>query len=137
VLLVDDNRINQKVASRILQTNGYAPDVVGSGEEAVRACLARRYDVVFMDIEMPEMDGIAATALIRSRISPSEQPYVVALTANAMAAERQRYLASGMDAYLSKPIDVDALTATLRASARFLDSRGRSRDALDAGNRGV
>jgi signal transduction histidine kinase/DNA-binding response OmpR family regulator/HAMP domain-containing protein len=131
ILLVDDNRINQKVASKILGRLGYAPDIVSSGEEAVRACSATRYDVVLMDIEMPDMDGIAATALIRRNLPKPEQPYIVALTANAMAQERERYLRSGMDDYLSKPLDVAALTASLRAAAGFLTNRGHGAWALE------
>jgi CheY-like chemotaxis protein len=131
ILLVDDNRINQKVASKILGRLGYAPDVVSSGEEAVRACFAGRYDLVLMDIEMPDMDGIAATALIRQRLAKPDQPYIVALTANAMATERERYLRSGMDDYLSKPLDVGALIASLRAAAGFLASRGQGAWALE------
>jgi CheY-like chemotaxis protein len=131
MLVVDDNRINQKVASKILARLGYAPDVVSSGEEAVRACMAGRYDVVLMDIEMPEMDGMAATSLIRQKLPKPEQPYVVALTANAMAQERERYLRSGMDDYLSKPLDVGALHASLRAAARFLTARGHGAWALE------
>jgi CheY-like chemotaxis protein len=98
--------------------------VVSSGEEAARACFAEHYDVVLMDIEMPDMDGIAATALIRQKLPKALQPYVVALTANAMARERERYLRSGMDDYLSKPLDVAALTASLRAATEFLADRG-------------
>jgi CheY-like chemotaxis protein len=124
VLLVDDNRIDQKVGSKILVSLGYKPDVVSSGEEAARACFAEHYDVVLMDIEMPDMDGIAATALIRQKLPKALQPYVVALTANAMARERERYLRSGMDDYLSKPLDVAALTASLRAATEFLADRG-------------
>lgn len=131
MLVVDDNRINQKVASKILARLGYAPDIVSSGEEAVRACMAGRYDVVLMDIEMPEMDGIAATALIRQKLPNPEQPYVVALTANAMAQERERYLRSGLDDYLSKPLDVGALNASLRTAAGFLSTRGQGAWTLE------
>jgi signal transduction histidine kinase/DNA-binding response OmpR family regulator/HAMP domain-containing protein len=131
MLVVDDNRINQKVATKILARLGYAPDIVSSGEEAVRACMAGRYDVVLMDIEMPEMDGMAATSLIRQKLPKPEQPYVVALTANAMAQERERYLRSGMDDYLSKPLDVGALTTSLRAAAGFLTARGHGAWALE------
>jgi CheY-like chemotaxis protein len=131
MLVVDDNRINQKVAAKILARLGYAPDIVSSGEEAVRACMAGRYDVVLMDIEMPEMDGMAATSLIRQKLPKPQQPYVVALTANAMAQERERYLRSGMDDYLSKPLDVGALNASLRAAAGFLTARGHGAWALE------
>jgi CheY-like chemotaxis protein len=123
ILLVDDNAINRKVGSRILARGGYRCDLATSGEEAVRACLTTPYDVVLMDIEMPDMDGVAATALIRERLPEQAQPYIVALTANALEAERERYLQSGLDAYLSKPIDVDALSNTLAEAALRRDAR--------------
>ena len=119
ILLVDDNRINRKVASKILQSHGLVPDAVASGAEAIELAKARPYDVILMDIEMPEMDGITATGLIRKALNPDTCPYIVALTANAMASERDTYLKSGMDDYLSKPIDVDALLSTLKVAKEF------------------
>jgi len=123
VLLVDDNMINRKVGAKILRRLGYAPAIVGSGEEAVAACNAEHFDIVLMDIEMPDMDGIAATARIRETVAAQDMPYIVALTANAMASERENYLQSGMDDYLSKPIDVDALTKSLLAAAALRAER--------------
>ncbi|WP_294609328.1 ATP-binding protein [uncultured Roseovarius sp.] len=114
ILLVDDNAINRKVGIKILQRLGYAPDVANSGAEAVQRCAAKRYDVVLMDIEMPEMDGVSATARLRETLPETEMPRVIALTANAMSAERTRYIEAGMDDYLSKPIDVGALASSLR-----------------------
>ncbi len=119
ILLVDDNKLNQKVGAKILRRLGYAPDIAASGEEAIRACAGRAYDVVLMDIEMPEMDGLTAAAQIRERCREHKSPFIVALTANAMASERIRYLNSGMDGYLSKPIDIEALTSVLEDGARF------------------
>jgi signal transduction histidine kinase/DNA-binding response OmpR family regulator/HAMP domain-containing protein len=119
ILLVDDNKINQKVGAKILKRLGYASDIASSGEEAISLCGAKAYDVVLMDIEMPEMDGITATARIRDRLAEAERPFIVALTANAMASDRQHYLDSGMDGYLSKPIDVDALSAALADAVEF------------------
>ena len=119
ILLVDDNMINRKVGNKILRAQGYKPDVVTSGADAIERCNTHDYDVVLMDIEMPEMDGITATGIIRDQHNIDTRPYIVALTANAMASERERYLRSGMDDYLSKPIDVDALLATLKAANRF------------------
>lgn len=119
ILLVDDNRINRKVGTKILQAQGFEPDIVCSGGEAVEGCKSKAYDVVLMDIEMPEMDGITATGLIREALNDEERPYIVALTANALSSERERYLKSGMDDYLSKPIDVDALVAALKAAKTF------------------
>ncbi|MEM8853264.1 MAG: response regulator [Pseudomonadota bacterium] len=113
ILLVDDNTINRKVGRKILKRLGYEPDIVDGGYEAVAACKNRDYDIVLMDIEMPDMDGIAATQKITEELGPEARPFIVALTANAMAAERERYLKSGMDGYLSKPIDIDALSDLL------------------------
>jgi CheY-like chemotaxis protein len=129
VLLVDDNVINRKVGSKILKRLGYAPVVVSSGADAVESCKAADFDIVLMDIEMPDMDGIAATARIREEVPAARIPYVVALTANAMASERENYLQSGMDDYLSKPIDVDALTASLQAAADRRTARLAARSA--------
>lgn len=124
ILLVDDNMINQKVGRKILKGLGYSPMVVSSGEEAIDVCRTENFDVVLMDIEMPEMDGIAATARIREILPPESAPYVVALTANAMSSERERYLQSGMDDYLSKPIDIPLLVESLKAGANY---RGQQR----------
>lgn len=118
ILLVDDNAINRKVATKILKRLGYEADIACDGPEAVTKATVGAYDIVFMDIEMPDMDGITATGKIRDVMPNAEMPYVVALTANAMASERDRYLRSGMDGYLSKPIDLDALKASLRDAAK-------------------
>lgn len=117
ILVVDDNLINQKVAKKTLKRLGYEPDIVDGGEAAVERCLAENYDVVLMDIEMPDMDGITASGLIREKLPADRHPYIVALTANAMASERETYLGAGMDGYLSKPLDVQALIETLEAAA--------------------
>jgi signal transduction histidine kinase/HPt (histidine-containing phosphotransfer) domain-containing protein len=111
VLLVDDNAINQKVAARILHQIGYAPDLAGNGREALAALDQKPYDLVFMDLMMPEMDGLEATQTIRSR-QKSETAHpnynsriiIVAMTAHAMQSDRDNCLAAGMDDYLSKPI---------------------------------
>ena len=123
ILLVDDNKINRKVGSKILAANGYGADVVASGAEAIEHVQKKSYDVVLMDIEMPEMDGLMATRLIREAIVPKQHPYIIALTANAMASERETYLKSGMDDYLSKPIDVDALLQALQGAKRFRETQ--------------
>lgn len=123
VLLVDDNAINRKVGSKILKRLGYDPVVVSSGAAAIDACKSGEFHIVLMDIEMPDMDGIAATGQIRSGLSKDHVPYIVALTANALDSERENYLKSGMDDYLSKPIDIDALTESLRAAKKLRDKR--------------
>lgn len=129
ILLVDDNKINQKVGRKILKGLGYTPTVVSSGEEAVEYCQSESFDVVLMDIEMPEMDGIAATDLIRKALSSDETPYIIALTANAMSNERERYLQSGMDDYLSKPIDIPLLVESLKSGAAHREKQRQVREA--------
>jgi signal transduction histidine kinase/DNA-binding response OmpR family regulator len=116
VLLVDDNKTNQKLGLKTLARLGYEPDIAGDGRQAVEACLARRYDLVLMDIEMPEMDGVAATAEITARLG-AERPVIVALTANAIAGDRERYLAAGMDGYLSKPLRLEELVDAIERAA--------------------
>ncbi|MEM7513185.1 MAG: ATP-binding protein [Bacteroidota bacterium] len=109
ILMAEDNLVNQKVATRMLSKYGYRPDVVANGQEAVDAVRERPYDILFMDIQMPEMDGISATKVIRSEIDTEFQPIIIALTANAMAGDREIYLSAGMDDYLSKPIEMRTL----------------------------
>ncbi len=110
VLLVDDNVINQKVAVRILQQMGYQPEVAGNGREALEAMSHEAYDLVFMDVMMPEMDGLEATRQIRKRQMSGEHAnfqsriIICAMTAHAMAGDREKCIASGMDDYLSKPV---------------------------------
>jgi PAS domain S-box-containing protein len=116
ILLAEDNVVNQKVAQKILDCMGYRVDVVSNGQEAVQAMLRQTYDVVLMDIQMPEMDGIEATTKIREQLGDN-RPWIIALTANALQGDRERYLGVGMDDYLSKPIRVDELEKALRNAA--------------------
>jgi len=111
VLLCDDNVINQKVALRLLQKLGYKADVANNGVECLKAIERNPYDLIFMDVQMPEMDGIEATQKIRERQKQNPPPghfksgiAIVAMTANAMQGDREKCLAAGMDDYLSKPI---------------------------------
>jgi CheY-like chemotaxis protein len=113
ILLAEDNIVNQKVAMGILLQLGYQTDLVLNGKEAVEAVQRQKYDLLFMDIQMPEMGGLEATRLICSRMSPSERPYIVALTANAMKEDRELCLSAGMDDYLSKPIRRDEIKAAI------------------------
>jgi len=106
VLVVDDNATNQKIAVRMLETLGHRADVAASGVEAVMACAQVPYDLVLMDCRMPVMDGYQATATIRAAEAGGRRIPIVAMTASAMAADRQRCLDVGMDDYLSKPVRV-------------------------------
>jgi signal transduction histidine kinase/DNA-binding response OmpR family regulator len=113
ILLAEDNLINQKVAFRMLERVGYIADVAGNGQEAIDALNRQPYDVVLMDIQMPEMDGVLATQKIRQQWDKKEGPIIIALTAHAMKGDKERYLAAGMDHYISKPIQIQELINTL------------------------
>jgi CheY-like chemotaxis protein/HPt (histidine-containing phosphotransfer) domain-containing protein len=112
VLVVDDNSINQQVASEILQRAGVRVDLAGSGEEAARMVNLGRYDAVLMDIQMPDLDGYQATALIRADARHGALP-IIAMTAHAVAGYRERCLNMDMNDYVTKPIDPDTLYAVL------------------------
>lgn len=113
ILLVEDNTVNQRVAIRMLERLGYRADVVGNGLEAISALRRQPYDVVLMDIQMPEMDGLEATRLIRQEWSSPNQPWIIAMTAFARASDREECLQAGMNSYLSKPIDMMSLRSKL------------------------
>jgi CheY-like chemotaxis protein len=113
ILLVEDNMLNEMVAMGMLRLLNRTADVVVNGLEAVDALHRRQYEVVLMDIQMPVMDGLTATRRIRAELAPERQPYIIALTANAMAGDEQRCLEAGMDAYLSKPFSKEQLGSAL------------------------
>ena len=115
ILLAEDNVVNQKVAVRMLERLGYRADVASNGREAVEAVQRQRYDVVLMDVQMPQMDGLEATQCLRAELPAARQPYIIALTANVMKGDRDRCLDAGMDDYLSKPVKLDSLRAALEA----------------------
>jgi CheY-like chemotaxis protein len=113
ILVAEDNRINQKVALKLLERIGYRADVAANGVEALHALERQAYDVVLMDVQMPEMDGLAATRAIRERWPGAAGPRVVAMTANAMRDDREACLAAGMDDFVSKPVVLAQLAAVL------------------------
>jgi signal transduction histidine kinase/DNA-binding response OmpR family regulator/GTP-sensing pleiotropic transcriptional regulator CodY len=119
ILLAEDNVVNQKLALRLLQQMGYRADLAGNGIEAIECIERQTYDLVPMDVQMPEMDGLEASRRIHRRWPNGSRPRIVAMTANAMQGDREECLAAGMDDYITKPIRVDALvSALLRVRAR-------------------
>ena len=123
ILLAEDNAVNQKLALRLLEQMGYRADVASNGLEAVESVARQKYDVVLMDVQMPEMDGLEATRRIIDLTgfqNPSglNRPRIIGLTANALEGDREQCLAAGMEDYISKPIRVNELVDALaRASA--------------------
>ncbi|HEU4368359.1 MAG TPA: ATP-binding protein [Methylomirabilota bacterium] len=113
ILVAEDNRVNQQVAAGLLQRHGHAVDVVGDGRAAVEAVRAGAYDVVLMDVHMPEMDGLEATRQIRLLPSSKHTIPIIALSASALPEETEACTAAGMDGYLAKPIDPAALAQIL------------------------
>ncbi|MEB3337140.1 MAG: response regulator, partial [Leptolyngbyaceae bacterium] len=114
VLLVEDNVVNQKVAIHLLQRLGYRADIASNGLEALAALRRQPYDVVLMDIQMPEMDGLTATQAICRDWEPKRRPRIIAMTANAMQGDREACLKVGMDDYISKPVRIEELQQALR-----------------------
>jgi len=113
ILLAEDNAVNQKLALKLLSQMGYRADVAGNGLEAIEAIERQKYDVVLMDVQMPEMDGLEASRQICSRWPRGKRPRIVAMTANAMQGDRERCLEAGMDDYVSKPVRVGELVNAL------------------------
>ena len=113
ILLAEDNLVNQKLALRLLQQMGYRADLASNGIEAIQCVERQAYDVVLMDVQMPEMDGLEAARRIVAKRQPDERPRIVAMTANAMAGDRELCLAAGMDDYITKPIRVEQLIQAL------------------------
>jgi CheY-like chemotaxis protein len=122
ILVAEDNVVNQKLALRLLSQMGYRADLASNGIEAIESIARQTYDVVLMDVQMPELDGLEASRRIVAKWPRESRPRIVAMTANAMQFDSEFCLAAGMDDYLTKPIRVDALVAALhqvraRASA--------------------
>ncbi|MBI5033689.1 MAG: GAF domain-containing protein [Chloroflexi bacterium] len=113
ILIAEDNAINQKLAVKLLVQMGYRADVAGNGVEAIQAIERQPYDVVLMDVQMPEMDGLEASRQICARWSRDVRPRIIAMTANAMQGDREMCLAAGMDDYVSKPIRMNELVEAL------------------------
>jgi PAS domain S-box-containing protein len=118
ILVAEDNEINRKVVLRMLTGFGYQADVARNGSEVIEAVTRRNYDLVFMDMQMPQVDGIEATRFIMENISPDRRPRIVAMSANVMREHVERALAVGADQYIGKPFAPSELQEALKASAR-------------------
>jgi CheY-like chemotaxis protein len=120
ILLVEDTPINQTLETILLQRMGYEVSIANNGIEAIEAFSTREFDLILMDIHMPEMGGVEAAEIIRTleknqKLKPTP---IIAVTANALKGDKERYLAAGMDGYVSKPIAVDALRHEIRSLLR-------------------
>jgi CheY-like chemotaxis protein len=113
ILLAEDNVVNQKVAIHMLQRLGYRTDLAGNGLEVLEALQRQPYDVVLMDVQMPDMDGITAAERICQLWTTTERPRIIAMTANAMHGDREACLDAGMDDYISKPVRLEELAKAL------------------------
>jgi CheY-like chemotaxis protein len=113
ILLAEDNLVNQKVALSMLKRLGYKADVASNGFEVLKSLELQAYDVILMDIQMPEMDGLDVTRCIRERKEIREQPCIIAMTAYALEGDKQECLNAGMNEYLSKPIQLEELKLAL------------------------
>jgi PAS domain S-box-containing protein len=130
VLVAEDNAINQRVAQRMLEKLGWSVEIVGNGREAVEMCRVRRYPIILMDCQMPEMDGFQATAALRTLEVRNQYPYtpIVAMTAHAMQGDRERCIEAGMDDYISKPVSMTVLSEVV---ARWTSSSIDTNTATD------
>ena len=113
ILLAEDNVINQKVIERILQKMSYRPDIVSNGLEVLQSLRQIPYDVIFMDVHMPDMDGIEATRKICQKYKKEDRPYLIALTADVLQGDKEKCIAEGMDDFTGKPVKIPELERAL------------------------
>ena len=130
MLIAEDNKVNQHVAQLIVSHAGHRVDLADNGRQAVDAAKARDYDVILMDLQMPELDGIAAAKEIRQLPGRAGQVPIIALTSHAMAGTREEVIAAGMDDYVSKPFDAHVLLAKLQHLAAFRSAGEERRKPL-------
>lgn len=136
ILLAEDNPVNQKVAMLILERLGYRADVAANGREVLDALKRRPYDVLLTDMQMPQMDGLEATRCIRTGFPKDSQPFIIAMTADAMRGDRERCLQAGMDDYITKPVDVRELIRALsRCRRRFFGQEPNQANGVEPSSR--
>jgi len=128
ILVAEDNAVNQKLALRILEKMGYQADVAANGLEVLAALRRQHYDIVFMDVQMPEMDGLDATRQIVAQWPAEERPVIIAMTAAATQQDREQCLAAGMDDYISKPVRLQEVQAALERGAAQRAARQRANE---------
>ncbi|WP_333819768.1 hybrid sensor histidine kinase/response regulator [Ohtaekwangia sp.] len=124
ILIAEDNPVNQKLAKHVLNKLGYTPDIASNGLEAIEAFTTTGHNVILMDVQMPEMDGLEASQRIRQH--PGAQPIIIAMTANAMQGDREQCLKAGMNDYISKPVNLEELMKTLEKWAVTLQTQARA-----------
>ncbi len=135
--MAEDNTVNQKVVLALLLKLGYQAEVVSSGVEVIWSLERQSYDLVFMDIQMPEMNGDEASRRIRQRWSDEERPLIIAMTANAMQGDREKCLEAGMDDYVTKPVSIRDLQSTLERWGKYIHNQKNTRQSLpDSGTEG-
>ncbi len=122
ILLAEDNVVNQRMAQLLLERLSQTADIVSNGVEAVNAATQLPYELILMDVLMPEMDGLDATRQIRARLPKERQPRIIAMTANALSGDRERCLAAGMDDYISKPVQLDELAMAIHRQRVYDDA---------------
>jgi len=129
IVVAEDDPVNREVALKFLERLCYQPDWASNGADLLKRLAHGSYDVVFMDIQMPGMDGLEATRRVRRDLPPERQPRFIALTADAFPEDRARCLEAGMDDYISKPIDIDQLAAMVGKIASSRQSGAAPRNA--------
>ena len=122
-MLAEDNPVNQKLALRTLEKLGYQSDLAQNGREVLECLGKKSYDLILMDIQMPEMDGLETSRRIRNTIPRESQPYILALTANAMQGDREMCLEAGMDDYMTKPFKQELLKEKLTHINRLINKK--------------
>jgi PAS domain S-box-containing protein len=132
VLIADDNAINRKLMRRLLEALGFQPDEVDTGRRAVEAVVNEAYHIVFMDMQMPEMDGLEATRAITGALSPDRRPVLIAMTASVLDEDKERCMEAGLDDYLPKPIVPAELQAILSRWSYFVDKRLKTIQRLES-----